>query len=116
MFDFNSENNLSVEDFENLIKDKKVFVLDVREKHEFEKGHIKNAKLTPSTNFDEEFGKLKIKKTDKIALYCRSGSRSGFILNKLLEKGYKKVYHLELGILDWEKQGRKLVQKIKQNA
>ena len=106
---FDSENHLSVEDFEELVKNKKVFLLDVREKHEFSAGHITGANLVPSTNFDEEFGKLKIKKSDKIALYCRSGARSGFILNKLLEKGYKKTYHLELGLLDWEREGRKLI-------
>ena len=106
---FDSENYLSVEDFEELIKDKKVFLLDVGEKHEFDKGHIKDARLVPSTNFDSEFEKLKIKKSDKIALCCRSVARSEFILNKLLEKGYKKTYHLELGLLDWESNGQKLI-------
>lgn len=99
---------LSSDDYEKLIKDKKVWNLDVREKYEFDVGHIKGAKLAPSTNFEEEFGKLKAKKNDKIALYCRSGNRSDFIAKKLSEMGYKNIYNLEMGILEWLDYGKKL--------
>jgi rhodanese-related sulfurtransferase len=101
--------DLSVEEFEELIKNKKTKLLDVREKYEFDAGHIKGANLVPSTRFDENFEPLKIKKTDKIALYCRSGSRTSFIMKKLKEQGYKNVFHLEMGIIDWMKSGRRVV-------
>ena len=106
---------LSADDFEELIKDKKVHLLDVREMYEFKAGYIKGAKLVPSTNFDEYFEKLKIKKSDKIALYCRSGNRSDFIARKLTNLGYDKLYNLELGILDWLEQGKKLIEQISNN-
>jgi len=99
---------ISSDDFEELIQDKKVFLLDVREKNEFETGHIEKAILVPSTRFDEGFDGLKIKKRDKIALYCYSGNRSDFIAKKLEEKGYEKVYNLEMGIVEWLDYGKKL--------
>lgn len=102
-------NQLSSDDFEDLIKDKNVYLLDVREKYEFDTGHIKKAKLVPSTNFNEEFEKLKIKKKDKIALYCRSGSRSDFIARKLISEGYENIYNLEMGVIEWLDYGKKLV-------
>jgi rhodanese-related sulfurtransferase len=92
---------LSAEQYAELIQKKSVWNLDVREKYEYEAGHIEGALLVPSTRFDEEFEKLKIKKTDKIAVYCRSGNRSDFIANKLAAKGYGSVYNLEIGLLEW---------------
>jgi phage shock protein E len=99
---------LSSDDYEKLIKDKKVWNLDVREKYEFDAGHIKGAKLVPSTRFDEGFEKLGVKKKDKIALYCRSGNRSDFIARKLKDMGHENIYNLEMGILEWLEYGKKL--------
>lgn len=100
---------LSSDDYEKIIKDKKVWNLDVREKYEFDMGHISGAKLVPSTRFEEEFEKLKVKKSDKIAVYCRSGNRSDFIARKLVDMGYKNVYNLEMGVLEWLDYRKKLV-------
>jgi rhodanese-related sulfurtransferase len=100
---------LSADDFEELIKSKKVHLLDVRELFEFQQGRIKGAKLVPSTHFEEEFEKVKIKKSDKIALYCRSGSRSHFLAEKLDQMGYKNIFNLEMGIIEWLDYGKKIV-------
>ncbi|MDA3814815.1 MAG: rhodanese-like domain-containing protein [Patescibacteria group bacterium] len=100
---------ISSDDFEELIKDKKVSLLDVREKSEFNAGHIKGARLVPSTRFDEAFDKIKIKKKDKIAIYCYSGNRSDFIGKKLVNQGYDNVYNLEMGTIEWLDYGKKLV-------
>ena len=100
--------HVSSDEYESLMKKKGFWNLDVREKYEFDAGYIKGAKLVPSTRFEEEFEKLKIKKTDKIGLYCRTGSRSAFIANKLEEMGYKNIFNLELGLLDWMEQGKKV--------
>lgn len=101
----NMTKQLSSEEFKEIISNKKVWVLDVRENYEFNEGHIKEAQLVPSTRFDESFEELRIKKSDKIAVYCRSGNRSSFITQKLNEKGYGNVFNLELGIADWQKNG-----------
>lgn len=100
---------LSADDFEELIRNKKTQLLDVRELFEFQQGHIKGARLIPSTRFEEEFEKAKIKKTDKLALYCRTGSRSHFIAERLDDWGYKNLFNLEMGIVEWLDYGKKLV-------
>jgi len=100
---------LSSDDFEELIKNKKVQLLDVRELFEFQQGHIKGSKLFPSTHFSEKLEKSNLKKNDKIALYCRSGSRSYFIGEQLDQSGYKNIFNLEMGIIEWLEYGKKLV-------
>lgn len=101
--------HISADDYEMLTKKKNFWNLDVREKSEFDAGHIKGAKLVPATNFEEKFEKLKIKKSDEIGLYCRTGSRSAFIAEKLKDQGYKKIYNLEMGIVEWLQYGKKLI-------
>lgn len=101
-------NQISADDFEKLVDDEKVYVLDVREKNEFDGGHIRRAILVPSTRFNENFENLKIKKKDKIAIYCYSGNRSDFIARKLNQMGYEKIYNLEMGILEWMNYGKKI--------
>ena len=100
---------LSSDEFEKLIKEKGTVLIDVREKYEFDAGHIKGAHQISSIRFDEGFENLGVKKKDKIALYCRSGNRSDFIASKLSQEGYPNVYNLELGILDWTRYGKQIV-------
>ena len=104
--------HVSADDFEELItQQKNVWIIDVREPSEFKQGYIKGAKLMPSTRFTEELEKSKIKKTDKLALYCRSGSRSYFLAEQLEQLGYKNVFNLEMGTVEWLEYGKKLVKK-----
>ncbi|MCK5080975.1 MAG: rhodanese-like domain-containing protein [Candidatus Moranbacteria bacterium] len=101
---------LSSDDFKKLItQQKNVWIIDVRELYEFQQGYIKGAKLMPSTRFTEELEKSKIKKTDKLALYCQSGSRSHFLSEQLDQLGYKNVFNLEIGLVEWLEYGKKLV-------
>ncbi|MDZ7611899.1 MAG: rhodanese-like domain-containing protein [Candidatus Moranbacteria bacterium] len=100
---------LSADAFEELIKDKKVRLLDVREKYEYDQGCIKGSELAPSTRFREALEKLKVKKNEKVALYCRTGSRSDFLARQMAHDGYKHIYNLEMGIAEWLDYGKKLV-------
>ena len=52
-------------------------------------------------------------KTAKIVLYCRSGSMSATAAKTLVKQGFTNVWNLEGGMVDWEKQGYKLVRQSK---
>ena len=84
-----------------LEKDKKgEFVLiDVREPEEYEASHIPGAILIPLRELEVRHGE--IEKDRKIIAYCRSGRRSmgGAIL--LCGLGFKDVYTMDGGMLDW---------------
>ncbi|MFO7807558.1 MAG: rhodanese-like domain-containing protein [Candidatus Moraniibacteriota bacterium] len=102
---------LSADDFEEVIKNNKVRLLDVREKYEFDQGFIKGAELAPSTRFREALQDLKVKKNEKVAVYCRTGSRSDFLARQMAHDGYGDIYNLEMGIEEWLDFGKKLVKK-----
>ena len=39
-----------------------------------------------------------------IVVYCRSGARSGWAVERLLEMGFDKVWNLRGGVLGWRQQ------------
>jgi rhodanese-related sulfurtransferase len=90
-------------DFKTNIENKSVQLVDVRTPEEFKAGHIKNA---GNINFYDTDFLTQMNKLDKnkpLYIYCRSGGRSGKAAAKLKEQGFKEVYDLQGGILDWEK-------------
>ncbi|MCB4809365.1 rhodanese-like domain-containing protein [Tamlana sp. 62-3] len=90
--------------FSDSISTKTVQLVDVRTATEFNAGHIKNAKnidvLKPSS-FVERFSTLN--KNEPVYLYCRSGKRSNRAAKKLDSLGFKEIYDLKGGYLNWIK-------------
>ncbi|GEM_PF-988517 len=105
--------HISAEEYRDVISDKKVWNIDVREEYEFEEARINDAILAPSTRFYEIFDRLGIEKSDKIALYCRSGNRSAVIAKELERKGYENLFNLKLGLHEWKAMGFHLEGKSK---
>jgi len=96
----------------------KVFILDVRTPAEYNYTHIEGANLIPLKNVplhdsvnlsDEGLLAWHIKnnkdlpknKDAKILVYCFSGKRSSVASQMLVESGYKKVYNMQSGIIEW---------------
>ncbi|MCC7050521.1 MAG: thioredoxin fold domain-containing protein [Bacteroidia bacterium] len=98
--------NYSAAEFKKEIEtNPNVIVLDVRTPEEVAAGTIG----TPSViNFyDNDFAK-KIALMDKsktIAVYCKSGGRSGQAAKVLADNGFNNVINLDGGITGWERQG-----------
>lgn len=92
---------LDAQTFKDSISNKKVQLIDVRTPDEYNSGHIKDAKNIDffSAKFDVEFNKLD--KEKPMYIYCRSGSRSRQSANKLIEMGFKEIYDLKGGILNY---------------
>lgn len=84
---------------------KGLVVLDVRTDEEFASGHIAGAKQLNffADDFDKQLGKLD--KTKPYLLHCKSGGRSGKALKAMTKLGFKKIYHLDGGMLAWKKAG-----------
>ncbi len=97
--------NLSTEEFHSKMKsDKNSILIDVRTPDEFSLGHIPNSVNIDiySNSFPARISELE--KDKSYFLYCRAGHRSydaGVFMKQL---GFEKVYHLENGILDWDKE------------
>ena len=79
-----------------------VVILDVREKDEYDGGHIKDAVLLPVGSINEETAAFVIPQKDSVVLvYCRSGNRSKTASEALVKLGYTNVYEFG-GIITWQ--------------
>ncbi|MFL0354586.1 rhodanese-like domain-containing protein [Xanthomarina sp. GH4-25] len=94
---------LNLTEFKSQIENKDVQLIDVRTPKEFEEGHIEDALNIDfySEKFVDEFNKLD--KEKPVYLYCRSGFRSKQSALKLSEMGFKTLYDLEGGFLNYNK-------------
>jgi len=87
--------------YKQLQVDKSIHLVDVRELHEFNAGHINGAQLIPLGTIEDSFSSLIPKKDTKIFIYCRSGNRSAEAAKKLVSMGYTNVFDIG-GIITWE--------------
>lgn len=79
------------------------FIIDVREKKEYEAGHLKTAKNIPLSEFRNRLNEIP---TDQpVYVHCRSGQRSYNVVASLQNMGYENVYNMSgsfLGISLYE--------------
>ena len=91
-----------------LIEDKNTFILDARKPFEYELGSFKNA-VNPKVNHFREFPKYlnKLNKKKTVAMFCTGGIRCEKASTYLNEKGFKNVFQLKGGILNYLKKIKK---------
>ncbi|MCY7409976.1 MAG: rhodanese-related sulfurtransferase [Chitinophagales bacterium] len=83
-----------------------VVVIDFRNEVEWEVGKFKNAVTLPITHFREvphHLHELEKYKDKKVLAYCTGGIRCEKATAFLIEKGFKEVYHLHGGIIEYGK-------------
>jgi len=91
---------LSATELKNKIQqEEKLFLLDVREPHEFQYAHIANSVLIPLNQIPNRLGELDPQQ--EIVVICHHGMRSQQAANYLVQSGYKKIANLTGGIDAW---------------
>ena len=96
---------VSPKDWNQLISDPEVLLVDTRNDYEFKVGSFKNA-INPNTVSFREFPQyvrdhLDPAKHKKIAMFCTGGIRCEKSTAYLKEQGFDQVYHLKGGILKY---------------
>jgi len=89
----------------NIIEDKNVVIVDVRNKYESDIGSFKNANKSNTKNFTE-FKKyiennLVIVRSKKIAMFCTGGIRCEKASSYMKSIGFKNLYQLKGGVLKY---------------
>lgn len=95
--------NVSPEQGYSLLKNKELFLLDVRTPGEYQQVRLKGAHLIPISQLLKRITELP--KNRPILVYCAVGSRSAQVVNYLARQGYPEVYNLYGGIYSWEQKG-----------
>ena len=101
-------NHIEPLQWNNLIKDKNTFVLDARKPFEYEVGSFQkavNPKVSHFREFPEYLNKLDKKKP--VAMFCTGGIRCEKATVYLNKKGFKNVFQLKGGILNYLKKIKK---------
>ena len=102
-------NQMNSDELLDFIEINSAILVDVRTHDQYNSGYIENSLNIDylSNDFSENVEKLD--KNTPIVLYCRSGRRSSLSANKLSKLGFKEIYNLEGGILDWIEIGNSVV-------
>jgi UPF0176 protein len=96
---------VDAESFNKLTSDPETIVVDMRNHYEYEVGHFENAIEIPSDTFREQLpmavSMLEEKKDKNIIMYCTGGIRCEKASAWMLHNGFKNVFHLEGGIIQY---------------
>lgn len=100
--------HVSAMEFNTLAKDENTIIVDMRNHYESEVGHFQNA-ITPDVEtFREELPLveklLEDKKDKNLLMYCTGGIRCEKASAYFKHKGFKKVFQLEGGIIEYDRQ------------
>jgi sulfur-carrier protein adenylyltransferase/sulfurtransferase len=79
--------------------------LDVREREEWDEGHVPGAVHLPRGWLESRIEQTVPDREQPIVAYCASGNRSTFAARTLEELGYEHVVSLAGGINDWKRHG-----------
>jgi len=77
-------------------------LVDVREPHEWEIGHIDGARLIPLHRIQSAIATIDA--NAPVAVYCKGGTRSALAVRDLQEAGFHQVWSVSGGILRWARE------------
>lgn len=96
---------VAAQDWDQLISDPEVMLIDTRNDYEVAMGHFPGA-MAPGTRSFREFPdyvrqQLSVQRKQRIAMYCTGGIRCEKASAYLRERGFAEVYQLDGGILKY---------------
>lgn len=104
----NKGNYVNAVQMNELLNSTETIVIDMRNHYEYEVGHFVNAIEIPSDTFREQLpmaaDMMKENKDKNIIMYCTGGIRCEKASAYMMHHGFKNVFHLEGGIINYANQ------------
>jgi UPF0176 protein len=101
---------VDAEKMNEMLNEGNTVVIDMRNHYEYEVGHFENAIEVPSDTFREQLpmaiDMMKGNEEKNIIMYCTGGIRCEKASAFMLHKGFKNVFHLEGGIINYAQQAK----------
>jgi rhodanese-related sulfurtransferase len=96
-----------------------LLLVDVREPSEHEHGHLPNAHLVPrgileaaaDLHYSKRDALLSGARNQPLVVYCATGGRSAMAALVLQMMGFREVYNLAGGFMEWAKENRPVVKE-----
>lgn len=101
---------LKADQVNQMIDDPNTVFVDMRNHYEYEVGHFTNALEVPSDTFRDQLPMavemLQEQKEKNIVMYCTGGIRCEKASAYMLHHGFKNIYHVEGGIIEYTRRAR----------
>jgi UPF0176 protein len=101
---------LKAKEYNELSEKEDTIVVDMRNHYEYEVGHFENAIEIPSDTFRDQLPMavemLQDKKDKNIIMYCTGGIRCEKASAYMLHNGFKNVFHVEGGIIEYARKAK----------
>jgi rhodanese-related sulfurtransferase len=101
--------SVSAQELVNLVNREDAVIVDVRDKKEFDQGHIPHAVNIPYASIDSRMSELDEFKERPIVLACKMGQHAGPAGTALRKQGFVNVSRLSGGIAEWRNQNLPVV-------
>src|SRR6185503_1230331 len=96
---------VNVNDVQTRIQNNGVALLDVREKEEWDEGHLPGATFLPRGFLEVRVEKAVPERDKPLIVYCAGGTRSAYAAKTLQDLGYKDVVSMAGGYGEWKNAG-----------
>ena len=93
----------------DLVNKENALVIDVRDKKDFDAGHIVDALNIPHTSLDSRVSELNKHRDRPIVVACKMGQHSGTAGTMLRKHGFENVSRLTGGVTEWRNQSLPVV-------
>jgi len=101
---------LKAREYNELSAQPETIIVDMRNHYEYEVGHFENAIEVPSDTFRDQLpmavNMLQDKKDKNIIMYCTGGIRCEKASAWMLHNGFKNVFHVEGGIIEYARKAK----------
>jgi UPF0176 protein len=101
---------LKAAEYNELAEQPDTIIVDMRNHYEYEVGHFENAIEIPSDTFRDQLPMavemLKEQKDKNIIMYCTGGIRCEKASAYMLHNGFKNVFHVEGGIIEYARKAK----------
>ena len=101
--------SVTAQELVNLVNREDAVIVDVRDKKEYDQGHIANAVNIPYASLDSRISELGEYKEKPIVLTCKMGQHAGPAGTSLRKQGFVNVSRLSGGIAEWRNQNLPVV-------
>lgn len=99
---------VNAQQMNNMLDNDDTIIIDMRNHYEYEVGHFEKAIEIPSDTFKQQLPMavemMKGNENKNIIMYCTGGIRCEKASAYMLHKGFKNVFHLEGGIINYAQQ------------
>ncbi|MEM7001138.1 MAG: rhodanese-like domain-containing protein [Pseudomonadota bacterium] len=100
---------IGAQELVDLVNNSDALVVDVRDKAEYDQGHIVDSVNIPFASLESRLDELKKHKESPLVVACKMGQHAGSAGTLLRKNGFENVSRLRGGIAEWRGQNMPVV-------